>query len=108
QAVPSNGARKVNTVKPIVNNAKVNTVKPMLSTFRKPLNRTTALRTNFSYQKVNTAEVNAVSAVGGRKGKLLLSPQQVVIRDKKDITGTKSLNTMVDQVLKIVLPSKIH
>ncbi|GJV23063.1 ribonuclease H-like domain-containing protein [Tanacetum coccineum] len=27
----------------------------------------TAFRTNFSYQKVNTAEVNAVSAVGGRR-----------------------------------------
>ncbi|GJR41497.1 retrovirus-related pol polyprotein from transposon TNT 1-94 [Tanacetum coccineum] len=33
----------------------------------------------------------------GEKGKLLLSPQQVVIRDIKDITGTKSLKTMVDQ-----------
>ncbi|GKA00420.1 hypothetical protein Tco_0672970 [Tanacetum coccineum] len=31
------------------------------------------------------------------KGKLLLSPQQVVIGDPKDITGTKSPNTMVDQ-----------
>ncbi|GKA50331.1 putative ribonuclease H-like domain-containing protein [Tanacetum coccineum] len=56
QAVPSNGARKVNTVKPIVNNAKANIVKPLVSTFRKLLNRTTTLRTNFSYQKVNTAE----------------------------------------------------
>ncbi|GJW48386.1 ribonuclease H-like domain-containing protein [Tanacetum coccineum] len=33
----------------------------------------------------------------GEKGKLLLSPQQVVIGDQKDITGTKSPNTMVDQ-----------
>ncbi|GJU22527.1 ribonuclease H-like domain-containing protein [Tanacetum coccineum] len=33
----------------------------------KPFNRTTALRTNFTYQKVNTAEVNAVSAVGGKE-----------------------------------------
>ncbi|GJU62394.1 hypothetical protein Tco_1244229 [Tanacetum coccineum] len=56
KTVPSNGARNVNTVKPIMNNAKVNTIKPMVSTFRKPLNRTTALRTDFSYQKVNTAE----------------------------------------------------
>ncbi|GKF94282.1 hypothetical protein Tco_0283982, partial [Tanacetum coccineum] len=31
------------------------------------------------------------------KGKLLLSPQQVVIGDPKDITRTKSPNTMVDQ-----------
>ncbi|GKE93662.1 hypothetical protein Tco_1574757 [Tanacetum coccineum] len=30
----------------------------------------------------------------GRKGKLLLSPQQVVIGDHKDITGTMSPNTM--------------
>ncbi|GJX70151.1 putative ribonuclease H-like domain-containing protein [Tanacetum coccineum] len=32
-----------------------------------PFNNTTALRTNFSYQKVNTAEVHAVSAVGGKR-----------------------------------------
>ncbi|GKF64196.1 hypothetical protein Tco_0187644, partial [Tanacetum coccineum] len=44
QAVPSTGTRKVNTVK------------PMGSTFRKPLNRSTALRTSFSNQKVKTAE----------------------------------------------------
>ncbi|GJV34301.1 ribonuclease H-like domain-containing protein [Tanacetum coccineum] len=42
------------------------------------------------------------SVMLGEKGKLLLSPQQVVIRDQKDITGTKSPNTMVDQVLEIV------
>ncbi|GKB37985.1 putative ribonuclease H-like domain-containing protein [Tanacetum coccineum] len=62
QAVLTNAAMKISTVKPFVN-------------------------------RVNTAEVNAVSAVGG-KGKLLLSPQQVVIGDQKDITGTKSPNTM--------------
>ncbi|GKC54162.1 putative ribonuclease H-like domain-containing protein [Tanacetum coccineum] len=33
----------------------------------------------------------------GEKGKLLLSPQQVVIRDKKDISGKISPNTIVDQ-----------
>ncbi|GJT34590.1 putative ribonuclease H-like domain-containing protein, partial [Tanacetum coccineum] len=61
QAVPTNAAMKVNTVRPI-------------------MNRLVLL---------------------GEKGKLLLSPQQVVIGDKKDIhkdtTGTKSPNTMVDQ-----------
>ncbi|GJX12499.1 hypothetical protein Tco_0204257 [Tanacetum coccineum] len=67
QAVPTNAAMKVNTVKPIVNRVRPATV--------------------------NTAEVNAVSAVGG-KGKLLLSPQQVVIGDNKDTTGIKSPNTM--------------
>ncbi|GKA88189.1 putative ribonuclease H-like domain-containing protein, partial [Tanacetum coccineum] len=38
-----------------------------VSPFRKSLNKTTTLRTKFSYQKVNTAEVNAVSAVGGKR-----------------------------------------
>ncbi|GKA97894.1 hypothetical protein Tco_0825788 [Tanacetum coccineum] len=65
QAVPSNGARKVNTVKTML-------------------------------------------VLLGEKGKLLLSPQQVVIGDQKDITGTKSPNTIVDQDLDIVLLSKIH
>ncbi|GJR23499.1 ribonuclease H-like domain-containing protein [Tanacetum coccineum] len=38
-----------------------------VSPFRKSFNRTTTLRTNFSKQKVNTAEVNAVSAVKGKR-----------------------------------------
>ncbi|GJR03680.1 ribonuclease H-like domain-containing protein [Tanacetum coccineum] len=66
--VPTNAARKVNTVKPIVNNARPKAgFHKTLSPFRKPFNRTTTLRTNFSYQKVNTAEVNAVSAVRGKR-----------------------------------------
>ncbi|GKB55252.1 hypothetical protein Tco_0906005, partial [Tanacetum coccineum] len=68
QAVPTNAARKVNTVKPIVNNARPKAgFHKTLSPFRKPFNKTTALRTNFSYQKVNTAEVNAVSVVEGKR-----------------------------------------
>ncbi|GJR91448.1 hypothetical protein Tco_0215459 [Tanacetum coccineum] len=61
-------AMKVNTVKPIVNNAKPKgDFRKSVSPFRKSLNKTIALRTNFSYQKVNTTEVNAVSAVGGKR-----------------------------------------
>ncbi|GJT20622.1 putative ribonuclease H-like domain-containing protein [Tanacetum coccineum] len=57
QVVPTNAARKVNTVKPIVNNARPKAgFHITFSPFRKPFNNTTALRTNFSYQKVNTAE----------------------------------------------------
>ncbi|GJY41517.1 hypothetical protein Tco_0428787 [Tanacetum coccineum] len=68
QAVPTNAANIVNTVKPIVNNARPKSdFHKSVSPFRKSLNRTTALRTNFSYQKVNTVEVNAVSAVGGKR-----------------------------------------
>ncbi|GJV89740.1 putative ribonuclease H-like domain-containing protein [Tanacetum coccineum] len=68
QAVPTNAAKKVNTVKPIVNNARPKAdFHKTLSPFRKPFNRTTTLRTNFSYQKVNTAKENTVSDVGGKR-----------------------------------------
>ncbi|GJV33241.1 ribonuclease H-like domain-containing protein [Tanacetum coccineum] len=68
QAVPINAARKVNTVKPIVNNARPKAgFHKSVSPFRKSFNRTTTLRTNVSKQKDNTAEVNAVSAVKGKR-----------------------------------------
>ncbi|GJT72852.1 uncharacterized mitochondrial protein-like protein [Tanacetum coccineum] len=74
QAVPINAARKVNTVKPIVNNTRPKAgFHKSVSPFRKSFNRTTALRTNFSKQKVNTAEVNAVSAVKGKR-KTIVKP----------------------------------
>ncbi|GJY82098.1 ribonuclease H-like domain-containing protein [Tanacetum coccineum] len=68
QAAPTNAARKVNTVKPIVNNVRPKTIfHKTHSPIRRPFNRTTAPRTKFSNQKVNTAEVKAVSAVGGKR-----------------------------------------
>ncbi|GJZ95687.1 hypothetical protein Tco_0668021 [Tanacetum coccineum] len=58
----------------------------------------------------NQAIFDAIPANGlvllGEKGKLLLSPQQVVTGDTKDIIGTKSPNTMVDQVLEIDYPQR--
>ncbi|GKB22649.1 ribonuclease H-like domain-containing protein [Tanacetum coccineum] len=62
QAVLTNAARKISTVKPVVNRVRPKTL-----------------------------------VLLGEEGKLLLSPQQVVIGDNKDTTGTKSPNTMVDQ-----------
>ncbi|GKF33310.1 hypothetical protein Tco_0106510 [Tanacetum coccineum] len=68
QAVPTNAAMKVNIVKHIVNNARPKgDFHKSVSPFRKSLNRTTTLRTNFSYQKVNIVEVNTVSVVGGKR-----------------------------------------
>ncbi|GKD02776.1 ribonuclease H-like domain-containing protein [Tanacetum coccineum] len=68
QTVLTSAAMKVNTVKPIVNRVRPTTVfHKTHSPFSKPFNKTTALRTNFSKQKVNTAKVNAVSAVGGKR-----------------------------------------
>ncbi|GKB15496.1 putative ribonuclease H-like domain-containing protein [Tanacetum coccineum] len=67
-AVPTNAGRKVNTVKPIVNeNRRRNKFHKSHSPIRRPFNRTIAPRTKFSNQKVNTAEVEAVSAVGGKR-----------------------------------------
>ncbi|GKB22285.1 putative ribonuclease H-like domain-containing protein [Tanacetum coccineum] len=67
QAVPTNAARKVNTVKPIMNNVRPKTVfHKTYSHIRRPFNRTTSSRTKFSNQKVNTAEVKSVSAIGGK------------------------------------------
>ncbi|GJZ89339.1 ribonuclease H-like domain-containing protein [Tanacetum coccineum] len=78
QGISTSAARKVNAVRPIMNeNKPKNNFHKTYSPIRRPFNRTRAPRTKFSNQKVNTAEVKAVSAVGGEKGKLLLSPQQV-------------------------------
>ncbi|GJW18113.1 hypothetical protein Tco_0025549 [Tanacetum coccineum] len=67
-------------------------------------------RVNKQNQFVPSAVVNTARASGtknlvllGEKGKLLLSPQQVVIGDHKDTTGTISPNKMVDPVLEIII-----
>ncbi|GJU17695.1 putative ribonuclease H-like domain-containing protein [Tanacetum coccineum] len=68
QTVLTSAAMKVNTVKPIVNRVRPTTIfHKTHSPFSRPFNTTTTLRTNFSKQKVNTAKVNAVSAVGGKR-----------------------------------------
>ncbi|GKF21493.1 hypothetical protein Tco_0070131, partial [Tanacetum coccineum] len=73
-AVLTNAARKINTVKPIVNDVRPKTVfHKTHSPFRRTFNRTTTSRTNFSNQKVNTAEVKSVSAVG-RKWETAVKP----------------------------------
>ncbi|GJR22791.1 hypothetical protein Tco_0971318 [Tanacetum coccineum] len=66
QAVSTSAARKVNAVKPIVNkNRPRNNFYKSHSPIRRPFNRTTAPRNNFSNLKVNTDGVKAISAVRG-------------------------------------------
>ncbi|GJU18153.1 putative ribonuclease H-like domain-containing protein [Tanacetum coccineum] len=66
QAVSTSAARKVNVVRPIVNeNRPRNNFYKSHLPIRKSFNRTTAPKTNFSNHKVNTARVKAVSAVRG-------------------------------------------
>ncbi|GKF00148.1 hypothetical protein Tco_0023498, partial [Tanacetum coccineum] len=68
QEVLTSAARKVNTVRTIMNeNRPRNNFHKSHSPIRRPFNRTTALRTKFSNQKVNTTEVKAISAVGGKR-----------------------------------------
>ncbi|GJU32173.1 retrovirus-related pol polyprotein from transposon TNT 1-94 [Tanacetum coccineum] len=68
QAATTSTARKVNTARPIVNEIRPrNNFYKSHSPIRRPFNRTTAPKANFSNQKVNTAEVKAVSAVGGKR-----------------------------------------
>ncbi|GJZ93167.1 ribonuclease H-like domain-containing protein [Tanacetum coccineum] len=80
------------------------------STARQSFNRQTVLTS--TAMKVNTVKpiVNRVRPANlvllGGKGKLLLSPQQVVIGEHKDTTGTISPNTMVDPVLEIDYPHR--
>ncbi|GKA52783.1 ribonuclease H-like domain-containing protein [Tanacetum coccineum] len=68
QTVLTSTAMKVNTVKPIVNRVRpANVFHKTHSPSSRPFKKTTVLSTNFSKQKVNTAKVNAVSAVGGKR-----------------------------------------
>ncbi|GJY73276.1 ribonuclease H-like domain-containing protein [Tanacetum coccineum] len=68
QAVPTNAAMKVNTVNPNVKRVRPKTIfHKTHSPFSRPFNNTIALRTKFSKQKVNTAKVNAVGAVGRQR-----------------------------------------
>ncbi|GJR41349.1 hypothetical protein Tco_1217033 [Tanacetum coccineum] len=68
QAATTSTARKVNTTRPIVNeirprNKFYKSHSPSIRLF----NRTTAPKANFSNKKDSTAEVKAVSAVGGKR-----------------------------------------
>ncbi|GKB27452.1 putative reverse transcriptase domain-containing protein [Tanacetum coccineum] len=59
QAVLTNTARKISTVKPFVDRVRPKTIfHKTHSPFRRPFNNTTALKTNFSKQKVNTGAEN--------------------------------------------------
>ncbi|GJZ80719.1 hypothetical protein Tco_0645713 [Tanacetum coccineum] len=68
QAVSTSAARKVNTARPIVNEIRPrNNFYKSHSPIRRPSNRTTTPKANFSNPKVNTTEVKAVSVVGGKR-----------------------------------------
>ncbi|GJY40180.1 putative ribonuclease H-like domain-containing protein [Tanacetum coccineum] len=66
QAVSTSAARKANVVLPIVNDVRPRPIfNKTHSPIKRPFNRTTSPKTDFSNQKVNTARDKAVSAIGG-------------------------------------------
>ncbi|GJS39732.1 ribonuclease H-like domain-containing protein [Tanacetum coccineum] len=66
QAATTSTARKVNTARPIMNDIRPrNNFYKSHSPIRRPFNRTTAPKTDFSNQKVNTVGDKVVNAVGG-------------------------------------------
>ncbi|GJZ81449.1 hypothetical protein Tco_0646443, partial [Tanacetum coccineum] len=68
QTVLTSTAVKINNDKPIVNRVRLaNVFHKTHSPSLRPFKKTTVLRTDFSKQKVNTAKVNAVSTVGGKR-----------------------------------------
>ncbi|GJX65329.1 putative ribonuclease H-like domain-containing protein [Tanacetum coccineum] len=92
QAVPTNAASKVHTVKPIVNNVRPKTVfHKTHSPIRRPFNRTTTPKTKFSNQKVNTAEVKVVSAIGGKR-ETAVKPSAGIVDSgcSRHMTGNKA------------------
>ncbi|GJV75399.1 putative ribonuclease H-like domain-containing protein [Tanacetum coccineum] len=68
QAISTSAARKANVVRPIMNDVRPRPIfnKTHLP-IRRPFNRTSTPKTDFSNQKVNTARDKAVSVVGGIK-----------------------------------------
>ncbi|GJZ26293.1 putative ribonuclease H-like domain-containing protein [Tanacetum coccineum] len=84
QAATASTARKVNTARPIVNEMMPrNNFYKSHSPIRRPFNRTTTPKANFSNQKVDTAEVKAVSAVGGMR--------ETAVKPSKDPLGRPKL-----------------
>ncbi|GJT20034.1 hypothetical protein Tco_0878740 [Tanacetum coccineum] len=68
QTVLTSTAMKINNDKPIVNRVRLaNVFHKTHSPSLRPFKKRTVLRTDFSKQKVNTAKVNAVSTVEGKR-----------------------------------------
>ncbi|GJW76676.1 ribonuclease H-like domain-containing protein, partial [Tanacetum coccineum] len=87
QAVLTSTAMKVNTVKPIVNRVRpANVFHKTHSPSSRPFKKTTVLSTNFSKQKVNTAKVNAVSTVEGKR-ETAMTGNKAYLAEFQDFNG---------------------
>ncbi|GJS17009.1 ribonuclease H-like domain-containing protein, partial [Tanacetum coccineum] len=85
QTVLTSTAMKVNTVKPIVHRVRSENVFHKTHSPKRPFKKTTVLRrTDFSNQKLNTAKVNAVSTVGGKRETAVIPSASLYWRPTKD------------------------
>ncbi|GJV86679.1 ribonuclease H-like domain-containing protein [Tanacetum coccineum] len=87
QTVLTKTAMKVNIVKPIVNRVRPANIFHKTHSPTRPFKKTTVLRQKISNQKVNTAKVQAVSTVGGKRETAdyphrALKNKGVVVRNK--------------------------
>ncbi|GKB19596.1 ribonuclease H-like domain-containing protein, partial [Tanacetum coccineum] len=72
--VPTSAARKVNTVRPMVNDIRLKTIfHKARSPNRRPFTRTTTLKTNLANQNINTVRDKEISVIGGI-GKTIVKP----------------------------------
>ncbi|GKB85488.1 retrovirus-related pol polyprotein from transposon TNT 1-94 [Tanacetum coccineum] len=92
QVVLTSAAMKVNTVKPIVNRVRPTTIfHKTYSLFSRPFNKTTALRTNFSKQKVNTAKLFRIKIVDRDVPRHMTGNKAILPAEYQDFNGGLSL-----------------
>ncbi|GKA32963.1 ribonuclease H-like domain-containing protein, partial [Tanacetum coccineum] len=118
QETPSFANQQVKTPRETIKNQFTHSQKPKVDKTELRMARKAELNNGWNnVQRVNKQNQFVPSAVLTRtgkillvllreKGKLVLSPQQVVIGDHKDTTGTISPNTMVDPILEIDYPHR--
>ncbi|GJT75588.1 hypothetical protein Tco_1042313 [Tanacetum coccineum] len=112
QAATTSTARKVNTARPIVNEIRPrNNFYKSHSPIRMPFNRTIAPKAKFSNHKVNTAEVKAVSVIGGIWETTVKSSAGFKNRDIIEFCGSKGIKRPVrleNQANKTAGPEKAN
>ncbi|GJS32087.1 ribonuclease H-like domain-containing protein [Tanacetum coccineum] len=90
QAAATSTARKVNTARPMVNDIRPrNNFYKSHSPIRRPFNRTTAPKANFTNNKVNTVGDKIVSAIGGNRETTVKALADLLGRPKH-MTGNKA------------------
>ncbi|GJW86791.1 hypothetical protein Tco_0162131 [Tanacetum coccineum] len=109
QAATTSTARKVNIARPIVNEIRPRSIfYKSHSPIRRPFNRTTTPKANFSNQKVNTAEVKVVSAVRRKRETAVKPSAEVNIGRPKLSTARPKLSTDSTKIESMKLEAMVE